>query len=126
MTLNQKNLNTFNLKRKKLNTQPVAVTDLFSLANQCPRQTIRPHTDQPGAECIDSFFLSRIIFLALFGSHDKSKSTQLAAKKDLSPMGIPHGRSSLKSALQLAAHTEEPALRPVTKATCYSDTPPTN
>ena len=25
---------------------PVAVTDLFSLVNQCPLQGIQPHTDQ--------------------------------------------------------------------------------
>ena len=37
----------------------VAVTDLFSLANQCSRQAIRSHTDQSGAECIDSIYLSR-------------------------------------------------------------------
>ena len=44
----------------------VAVTDLFPLSNQCPRQAIRPHTDQSGAERIDSFFLSRTIFSILF------------------------------------------------------------
>ena len=64
--------------------KPVAVTDLFPLANQCPRQAIRPHSDQPGAERIDSFFLFRIIVLVLFGSLDKSGRTQLAAKTDLS------------------------------------------
>ena len=37
----------------------VAVTDLLSLANQCPRQTIRPNTDQSGAERIDSIYRSR-------------------------------------------------------------------
>ena len=56
----------------------VAVTDLFPPANQCPRQAIRPHTDQSGTERIDSLFLSKTIFLALFGSHDKSESTQLS------------------------------------------------
>ena len=40
----------------------VAVTDLFPLANQCPRQAIRSNTDQSGAERIDSSFLSRTIF----------------------------------------------------------------
>ena len=30
---------------------PIAVTDLFPFANQCPRQAIRPYTDQSGAEC---------------------------------------------------------------------------
>ena len=40
----------------------VANKDLFPLANQWPRQAIRPHTDQSGAERIDSFFLSRSIF----------------------------------------------------------------
>ena len=48
----------------------VAATDLFPLANQCPRLAIRPHTDQSGTERIDSFFL---FFLALFGSHDKAE-----------------------------------------------------
>ena len=41
---------------------PVAVTDLFPLANQWPRQAIRSHTDQSETERIDSFFLSRTIF----------------------------------------------------------------
>ena len=44
----------------------VAVTDLFPLANQSPCQAIRPHTDQSGAEHIDSFFLSRTIFSSPF------------------------------------------------------------
>ena len=44
----------------------VAVWDLFPLANQCPHQAIRSHTDQSGAECIDSFSLSRTIFSNLF------------------------------------------------------------
>ena len=44
----------------------VAVRDPFPLANQCPYQVIQPHTDQSGAECIDSFFLSRIIFSSCF------------------------------------------------------------
>ena len=53
----------------------VAVTDLFPLANQCPRQAIRSLTDQSGAERTDSFYRSRTIFLSLFGNHDKSEST---------------------------------------------------
>ena len=60
----------------------VAVTDLFPLANQSLCQAIRPHIDQSGAERIDSFFLSRTIFSSLFGSHDMSESTSLAAKTD--------------------------------------------
>ena len=60
----------------------VAVTDLFPLANQCPRQAIRPHTDQSGAECINSSL--ELFFLALFGSHDSSERTQLATKTYLS------------------------------------------
>ena len=104
----------------------VAVTDLFPLANQA----IRPHTDQSGAEHIDSFFLSRTIFSSLFwksrqvrehpaSSEDRPLSCSLLRT-------FPDGRSSLKSTLLLATHTEEPALRPVTQATYYSDTPPTN
>ena len=50
---------------KDLN-KSVAVTDLFPLTNQCPRQAIQPHTDQSVAECIDSFFLSRTIFSGPF------------------------------------------------------------
>ena len=51
----------------------VAVTDLLPLVNQCPRQS---------RALIPSSYLE-LFFLALFGSHDKSESTQLAAKKDL-------------------------------------------
>ena len=36
----------------------VSVTDLFPLADQCPHQAIQPHTDQSGAERLDSSFLS--------------------------------------------------------------------
>ena len=45
---------------------PVAVTDLFPLANQCTLQAIRPLTVQSGAERIDLFFLSTTIFSILF------------------------------------------------------------
>ena len=62
----------------------VAVTDLFPLTNQCPHQAIRPHTDQSEAECIDSFFLSRIIFSSPFWkSRQVTERTQLTAKTDL-------------------------------------------
>ena len=44
---------------------------------------------------IDSFFLSRTIFLALFGSHDMSESMRLAAKKDLS-LVLSYGHSTWK------------------------------
>ena len=36
-------------KKKKKKNKSVAVTDLFPLANQYPRQAIRPLTDQSGA-----------------------------------------------------------------------------
>ena len=87
----------------------VAVTDLFSLANQCSRQEIRPHTDQSGAERIDSFFLSRTSFSSPFWSRTQSESTWVAAKKDLSHVlsnGHSNGRFSLKITLLLATHTK--------------------
>ena len=74
--------------------QFVAVTDLFSLANQCPRQAIRPHIDQSEAERIDSFFLSRTFSSSPFlKADDKSERAQLAAKKDLSPV-LSYGHST--------------------------------
>ena len=40
-----------------------------------------------------------LFFLALFGSHDKSGSTQLAAKKDLSPV-LCYGHSTWKNFIE--------------------------
>ena len=60
----------------------VAVTDLFSHANQWPHHTL---TNQGQSTLISSSSLE-LFFLVLFGSHDKPASTQLAAKKDLSPL----------------------------------------
>ena len=72
----------------------VAVTDLFPLANQCPRQAIRPHTDQPEAEHIDSFFLSRTIFSNPFlKARQVRERTQLVVKTNplvSSATDIPH------------------------------------
>ena len=96
----------------------VAVTNLFPLTNQCPRQRNRPHIDQSGAERIDSSFPLELFFLALFGSHDKSEREPCLQRRHTSlassATDIPHGRPSLKSTLLLATHTEEPALRSVT------------
>ena len=40
------NRNTLTLSIKLTNKEIVAVTDLFSLVNQCPHQAIWPYTDQ--------------------------------------------------------------------------------
>ena len=61
----------------------VTVTDLFSLANQCPRHTL---TNQR-AEHIDSFFLSKTIFsIPFWKSASRTESTRSAKKKGLSPV----------------------------------------
>ena len=81
------------------------------------------------AEHTDSIYLSRTFSSSPFWKSWQSESTQLAAKKDLSRVlsyGIPQGRSSLKITLLQPTHRKEPALRLVTGATCYSDTPFTN
>ena len=62
----------------------VAVTYVFPLANQCPRQAIRLHTDQSGAERIDSFFLSKTIFVALFGSRPTVRENPCSKERPLS------------------------------------------
>ena len=62
----------------------VAVTDLFSLVNQRPHPVIRPHTDQSGAERIDSLYLWRIFSSNPFWKSPQAESTELAVKKDLS------------------------------------------
>ena len=93
----------------------VAVTDLFPFANQYPRQAIRLYTDQSGTERIDSFFLSRTIFLVYFGSRPTVREHLVSTlDRSLSP--------SQKNMLLLVSHTEKPALQSVTRAICYSDT----
>ena len=60
-----------------------------------------------------------------FWKSPRAESTRPAAKKDLSlsssSTDTPHGRSLLKITLLPAIHTKEPALRPATRATCYSE-----
>ena len=46
----------------------VAVTDLFPLVNQCPRQAIQPNTNQSGAEPLIPPSSLELYFLILFGS----------------------------------------------------------
>ena len=107
----------------------VAVIDLFSFVNQCPCQAIRPHTDQSVAECIDSFFRTRTIFSSPFwksrqvrehsaNSKERSLSRTLLRTFHMEDL---HWRARCYK-----LHTEESALRLVTRVTCYSDTPPTN
>ena len=103
----------------------VAVTYLFPFANQCPCQAIRLNTDQSGTERMDPFFLSRTIFLVLFGSQPTVREL-LVSSQDRpllhSLLRIRLGTPSLKNMLLLVLHTEEPALQSVTRAICYSDT----
>ena len=87
----------------------------FSLENQCPRQAIRPHTDQSGAKRIGSIYLSRTFSFSPFWKSTQSESTRPAAKKDLSlsrPLlrTFQHGRSSLKirGYFQTATQTNQP------------------
>ena len=55
----------------------VAVTDLFSLANQCPRQAIRPHTDKiRGQSALIPSSSQELLFLVLFGSLPAEQRTQ--------------------------------------------------
>ena len=119
------------MKQTKLITTKtvVAVTDLFSLANQCLCQAIWPHTDQSEAERIDPIYPSRTFSFSPFWKSLQSGSTRLAAKKDLSPV-LFDGHSTWKiftednaATSDTHTHTKNPALRPVTRATCYSDTP---
>ena len=56
------------------------MSDLFPFANQCPRQAIRLYTDQSGTERIDSFFLSRTIFLVLFGSRSTVRENRVSSQ----------------------------------------------
>ena len=89
----------------------VAATDLFPFANQCPRQAIWPYTDQsPGRAHWFLLSLSRTIFLVLLVVSRQPQSHD----RPLTP--------SQKNTQLLASHTEEPALRSVTRTTHYSDT----
>ena len=89
----------------------VAVSDLFPLADQCPGQGIRPLTDQAEAERIDSlnyfstpFWKSRLVREHLVSSQDRPVSRSLLRTFHME-------KPSRNNALQLASHTEEPALR---------------
>ena len=99
----------------------------ISSRESMPHQAIRPHIGQSRAERILSSSLE-LIFLALFGSRPTVREHVVSSQDRplvSSATDIPHGTSTLKNTLLLASHTEEPALRPVTRATCYSDTIPT-
>ena len=104
----------------------VAVTDQFSLANQCPGQAIWSSTDQSGTERNDSSFLSRTIFSNSFWqSADSQRASSQQPRQTSftsSATDISHGTPLLKNTLLLASHTEEPDLRSVTRAICYNDT----
>ena len=76
--------------------QPVAVTDLFSLANECPRQAIRPQTDQSAGRA--HWFhppLKNYFFLALFGSLPTDREYSACREKKTSLQSCAAGCSSI-------------------------------
>ena len=107
---------------------------IFSRESMPPPSDSATHRPISGQSALILSSSQELFFLALFGSHDKSERTQLAAETDLSRV-LCYGHSTGKTFTEEHAatshththtHTEEPALRSVTRATCYSDTPPTN
>ena len=95
----------------------------ISSSESMPRQVIRPLTDNSGAERIDSFFLSWTIFSSPFWKSRQVRE-HLVSNQDrplLRPLLRTFHMEELHMLL-LATHTEEPTLRSITRATCYSDT----
>ena len=97
----------------------VAVTDLFSLAYQCPHQVIRPHTDQSAGRELGFLLLLKNYFSSPFWkSASRTESTRPAKKKDFSPVACNRNPS-------LTIFTEDNCyhrypLKKITVATSYA------
>ena len=99
----------------------VAVTDLFSLANQYPLPSdSATHWTISGQSALIPSVSQELFLLALFRSHYSRRTSGLQRRKTSlasSSTDIP----ALKITLLPATCTKEPALRPDTRATCYSE-----
>ena len=102
---------------------------IFSRESMPPPSDLATHWPISGQSALIPSTSQELFLLAVFGSLDSQRAPGYQWRKislTSSPTDISHGRSSLKMKLLQATHTKEPALRFVTRATCYSDTPPTN
>ena len=97
----------------------VAVTDLFSLANQSLTKRFGHTLINQRAECTDSFLLSRTIFsISFWKLASRTESTRPAKKKDLSPIAS-HGKPALTIFTEDNCCHRYP-LKKITAATSYT------
>ena len=89
-----------------------AVTDLFSLTNQYPRQAIRPHTHQSAGRThwfllpLKNYFFKPFLEVGLLNREHKTSKEERPLSRPLL-WTLQHWRSSLRITAVKAIHTKE-------------------